>query len=473
MSTNKSSKSPKINNSKKFEDAINEYYDLKQQYKLSKDKDIQTFLEKNEKLSWREKRNLFKSLNYKCVNCKRYVGSIFKINLIEEDRHLIAKCGDHSNPCPLKIDINLGVILSYNEGIELHKELILDNKQSIIRDKNNLMFGYISSKQAIDKFDKLKDELASNINILEITKKAYLGITNDLAKKEQIILLQQQIYVIIHTIKVFIKQYESTNNPVLIDDAVKLYTEELINKLKEINVLSFAYKEVEYNLDLNTYTLIEKQYSVEQMEINIGLNNEVISFITGLGDAGLGEQTEQGTVIGSVIGSVNKKGKKTKAKSKAQLATEEAIINNIPDKFGPNASPNAKKTRAPRKQVNPVKNKTIKRVTKKTVGLVNFEIESDSDDSNKTIEVPAIKEKTKEQEQTKEQPKEQTKEQHYNEIDWSASSNDSIEIEAKGIPLISDHANEVPIIDLDIIELPNEIESQESISEKSQKNLFE
>ena len=69
--------------------------------------------------------------------------------------------------------------------------------------------------------------------------------------------------------------------------------------------------------------------------------------------------------------------------------------------------------------------------------------------------------------------RQQTKEQHYNEIDWSASSNDSIEIEAKGIPLINDHANEVPIIDLDIIELPNEIESQESISEKSQKNLFE
>ena len=31
-------------------------------------------------------------------------------------------------------------------------------------------------------------------------------------------------------------------------------------KIKEINVLSFAYKEVEYNSDLNTYTLIEKQY---------------------------------------------------------------------------------------------------------------------------------------------------------------------------------------------------------------------
>ena len=97
-------------NAKNYDDAVNEYYDLKQQYRVGKEKDIQTFLETNEKMSWREKRNLFKSLNYKCINCRRYVGSIFKTNIINEDRHLIAKCGDHSNPCPLNIEINLGTI---------------------------------------------------------------------------------------------------------------------------------------------------------------------------------------------------------------------------------------------------------------------------------------------------------------------------------------------------------------------------
>ena len=163
-------------NAKNYDDAINEYYDLKQQYRVSKEKEIQTFLETNDKMSWREKRNLFKSLNYKCINCRRYVGSIFKTTMVEQDRHLIAKCGDHSNPCPLNIEINIGTILSYEYALQIDKEVILDYKKDIIKDKNNLMFGYISSKTAIDRFDKLKAEMVSSIELYEDANKQYLNI---------------------------------------------------------------------------------------------------------------------------------------------------------------------------------------------------------------------------------------------------------------------------------------------------------
>ena len=463
-------------NAKNYDDAVNEYYDLKQQYRVGKEKEMQIFLEATEDMSWREKRNLFKSLHYKCVNCRRYVGSIFKTNMIEQDRHLIAKCGDHSNPCPLNIDINLGTILSYEYALEIDKDMILDYKKDIIKDKNNLMFGYISSKQAIDRFDKLKEEMISSIDILESTNKRYLNITNNLEKKEKIIELQQQVYGIINAIKIYIKQYESSNNPALINDAVTLYTEELLGKITELNMLTFAYKAVEYDTDSNTYTLVEKQYSVEEMEINIGADKKVISFVTGVGtDAATATATA--TTDKTVIN--KKKGRKTKA----QLAEEEKAIDQLPDKFGPTVIP-LKKTRAPRKAkvatvkaIKTPKNKTAKKA-------VQFEIYEDTDgDSDKSIEITIPNPKIKENANAVTEVK---------DIDWGSGSDESFEIKVKGKGLEEKEEKEKEEdskkIDLGAIELSSQVsdideddldfqnddlESEETEAEKIQNMPFE
>jgi hypothetical protein len=450
-------------NTKNYDDAVNEYYDLKQQYLFGKEKEMQLFLKATEDMSWREKRNLFKSLHYKCVNCRRYVGSIFKTNMIEQDRHLIAKCGDHSNPCPLNIEINLGTILSYEYALEIDKEVILDYKKDIIKDKNNLMFGYISSKTAIDRFDKLKTDMVSSIELYEDANKQYLNITNNLEKKEKILELQQQVYGIIDSIKIYIKQYESTNNPALINDAVTLYTEELLGKITELNMLNFAYKAVEYNADSNTYTLVKKQYSVEQMEINIGADNKVISFVTGVG-------TDVGTAIDKAV--VKKKGRKTKA----QLAEEEKAIDQLPDKFGPSVVP-LKKTKAPRKPkvatvkaVKTPKNKTVKKA-------VQFEIYEDLDsDSEKSVEITIPNPKLKENASAV----------TVKNIDWGSGSDESFEIEIKGKGLEEEEKEEEEEednekIDLGAIELSSQVsdindddlESEETEAEKIQNMPFE
>ena len=465
-------------NAKNYDDAVNEYYDLKQQYRVGKEKEMQIFLEATEDMSWKEKRNLFKSLHYKCVNCRRYVGSIFKTNMIEQDRHLIAKCGDHSNPCPLNIEINMGTILSYEYALKISKDMILDYKKNIIKDKNNLMFGYISSKQAIDRFDKLKEEMISSIDILESTNKKYLNITNNLEKKEKIIELQQQVYGIINAIKIYIKQYESSNNPALINDAVALYTEELLSKITELNMLNFAYKAVEYNVDSNTYTLVMKQYSVEEMEKNIGTDNAVISFVTGVGETGVSETGTDKTVVNK------KKGRKTKA----QLAEEEKAIDQIPDKFGPTVVP-LKKTRTPRKPkvatvkaVKIPKNKTVKKA-------VQFVVEEDTDsDNEKSIEITIPNPKLKE-DATKVNAVTEVK-----DINWGDESfeievkgkgleekdNEKIDLEAINLGAINLGAiklsSQISDIDKDALDLDfqnDELESEETEAEKLQNMPFE
>jgi len=257
-----------IMTTKNYHEAINEYYKLKEQYELGQNVEKNSFLKANKELSWREKRNLFKSLNFKCVNCKRYVGSIFKTTLKKSDRCLIAKCGDKVEPCPLNININLGLTLTYEFSLQEQQETISEVKLKIIMRKNNLLFGYISNKYAIDNWDKLKDEYASNVDIYEYTNQALLHITNNIKKKEKIAELQQLIYAQIDNIKLLIQQFKYSNNSALIDDAIKVYINELLVNMAEMDMLLFAYKQVEYNTDENKYSLIEKQYSAEDMEYN-------------------------------------------------------------------------------------------------------------------------------------------------------------------------------------------------------------
>ena len=59
-------------------DAFNEYYKLKNKYENDYNKDKQKLI-KNKTMSWKEKRNEFKQLKPKCINCKRPVGTIFSI----------------------------------------------------------------------------------------------------------------------------------------------------------------------------------------------------------------------------------------------------------------------------------------------------------------------------------------------------------------------------------------------------------
>jgi len=317
--------------------------------------------------------------------------------------------------------------------------------------------------------------MVSSIELYEDANKQYLNITNNLEKKEKILELQQQVYGIIHSIKVYIKQYESSNNPALINDAVTLYTEELLGKITELNMLNFAYKAVEYDVDSNTYTLVKKQYSIEQMEINIGENNKVISFVTGVG-------TETGTAATSDKAVVKKKGRKTKA----QLAEEEKAIDQLPDKFGPSVVP-LKKTKAPRKPkvatvkaVKTPKNKTVKKA-------VQFEIYEDLDsDSEKSIEITIPNPKLKEN---------ATKVTEVKDIDWGSGSDESVEIKVKGKGLEKEEKEEEEEeeedrekIDLGAIELSSQVSdindddldfqndefiSEETEAEKMQNMPFE
>jgi hypothetical protein len=408
-------------NTKNYNEAIKEYFSLKEQYEQTKTIEKKSFLKTNKELSWREKRNLFKSMNYRCINCNRYVNTIFKINVKNNvNKHLIALCGDKSDPCPLNININLGLTLTYENGYNINQELVSDIKMDIIKSKNNLLFGYSSSSDGIETWDKLKTELASLIDISEYTKKALMNITNNIKKKEKIAELQQLYYKQIEMIKLYVEQYKASNNDSLIDDAVKLYVNELIVTSKELDMLLYSYRQVEYDNDENVYKLNEKQYSIEEMEYNLGdveasQNDNVISFVTGLKSVPV--------INATATTMTKKKGRKTKA----ELAKEEKEIDELPDKFGPTKTVKKRTgiTKAKTAKVATVK-PTAKATAKPTKAKANkkvlFEIYEEEDEEGKGLEPITEPIKTfefnpslskgganepEEQEQEEQEPKEQ------------------------------------------------------------------
>ena len=105
------------------DDAINEYYRLKNIYETSYyEKYIKPIIKATKK-SKREKRVEYSKLpKAECVNCKRNVGTIFAINYKDIwTRNFAVKCGDLTEPCPLNISILCGKYQQYEDDIKTYE----------------------------------------------------------------------------------------------------------------------------------------------------------------------------------------------------------------------------------------------------------------------------------------------------------------------------------------------------------------
>ena len=253
----------------KLLESVNTFYKLKNQYDDINLK-LRRKIIKNEELSWKEKRVEFKKLRPKCINCKRPFGTLFSIsyNPEESGRKLMAVCGDRTNPCLLNIVINLGNTSNHIIENEILEKEIKSIKNTIIKDKNNLIFGYINSSDAVSKFESLKEKLYLNLSYYEFTLQSYLDEVDNSTKKNEIKRIQVSIYEDINAIKRLITQFNSGENVQFISDAVEIYINQLEPKIQKNNTLKYSYRAVEYDSDDDTYNFIQKQYVIDDIETN-------------------------------------------------------------------------------------------------------------------------------------------------------------------------------------------------------------
>ena len=283
--TNTTTKDANNSGKKEFTDAVFMFYKLKNQYEHSINEQKKKII-KLEGMSWREKRREYKRYKPKCINCKRAVGTVFSVkrNLGEsgedvDSRILRAYCGDRLNPCPLNIEIASN-LFNTKEYLNDEEDNLTKDKSEVIKYKNDLLFGYLSENEVVNKFEELKEKIKSETSNYEFLLSQYNEIVNNNEKFKKINKNTKEIYELIDKIRNTMDKYEKTDNTNYVADVVTLYTNDLVPKIKQNNKLKYKVEYVDFNEYDSTYNLIQIPYTTEDMEAT--LDNKVINLVTGL-----------------------------------------------------------------------------------------------------------------------------------------------------------------------------------------------
>ena len=271
MSENKqSNEGNKINESiESPESALNEYYKLKNKYEgeIMKSKKI---IMNDSSLSDKEKRQKYQQLKPKCIFCKRPGGTIFSTkyykNEDDEYRELRARCGIISDPCNLNITIKIGIYAYLPGIITKFEDEIKESKKNIIDSKNQLLFGYITTESAIENFNDEKELVDTFTSILEEYLNTYIKITDNAEKNIELKESLEQSYILIEEIKQSMRLYNQTENSQYVKDSVDIYITKLQPLLRKIMALKYKQSFVYYNIDKNTYHLIQNKTTIKSME---------------------------------------------------------------------------------------------------------------------------------------------------------------------------------------------------------------
>ena len=277
---------------KNTEDFMSEYYKLKAKYDSELMKNKRRILN-NPGLSINEKRREFQKLVPKCINCKNPGGTIFSIKYNDEKdvRELKAICGAKFNTCNLNISISAGKYYLFPDILKEFEEEIYNLKQKVISDKNNILFGYISTEEALDRFNDLKEQINDNVSLLQSYLEEYIKIvdnkeTNELVNKEI-----EYIYNYISSIKEAIKNFNETNNTQYVNDAVDIYINSLHPSSKKLLKLKYKENMVWYDPDNNIFRLIQNKYTIRDIEFDTS-DDKNVTFDYGIGKISkIGEKT--------------------------------------------------------------------------------------------------------------------------------------------------------------------------------------
>jgi hypothetical protein len=281
------------------ENAINDFYKLKNKYErqntIYKNK-----IANNVLLSSKERKKEISKLKPKCINCNRPGGTIFSNKFYSNDngdyRELKAMCGIISNPCNLNINIQIGKYELLTDILNEIENEIKQYKNEIIDEKNKLLFGFITTDEAIQKFEDIKDYISNFTSLLNQYLDLYVQIIDNTEKKNQLTIDIEKSYNYIDQIKESVKNFNENNNTQYIRDAVNIYASNLKPLLNDIANLKYRQQFVHYDEDLKTYYLVQNKYTIKNLEYT-SFNDTVVSYDVGFKPETIKQNAKAKTLI--------------------------------------------------------------------------------------------------------------------------------------------------------------------------------
>lgn len=250
------------------------FYRLKDEYESEyKKKIIKPIVESEKVRSFKEKRKLLRDApKARCVNCKRPVGSVFSIkhfkeeNSLESGRIFTAKCGDTENPCPLNILLKVQNVIPYQRELTYMEEEINRYKKDIIREKNNLVFGYTDKENFGDYFYELTAELEGKVELYNVYLNNYVQSVENPERANELKKLIITYGANIDQIKTMMKEYNETGAEEIVNNVVSMYIDDMLPLSDKIMDYKYHVNLVETH-DVMSY-LIQKRNRIDEEEIN-------------------------------------------------------------------------------------------------------------------------------------------------------------------------------------------------------------
>jgi hypothetical protein len=261
-----------LKNHATYLEALHEYFKLKQEYetKLSKMKKTAFKKEPSRKLG----RLAALSVKPQCINCKRPVGTLFSNR--EGDKYT-AICGDKGNPCNLNIKIYNGKIINLRYLLTIYREEIVDLKDTIIRQKLDTLFSYVSEEKAVTLFKKELDAYNENSKMYRTLLDKYTDLYDNKHMKETAAKTSGEIFVMIEKLRDLLQEYEATENTTILEAAMNLQVNELYPEIRTMRLLKNEVLELnEPNED--HFKVFTYPVALAKLDHNAGEKATVIKF---------------------------------------------------------------------------------------------------------------------------------------------------------------------------------------------------
>jgi Leucine-rich repeat (LRR) protein len=257
-----------------FNEALRYYFKIKSEYeekvltqrrKVFKD-------EPNKKIAKR----LLQNVRPKCINCKQDGGTIFSQGKIE-DRYT-AKCGNTKTPCNLDISIYTGATQNIENVMNVFKEEVDDLKDTIIRQKLDTLFNYVSEEKSIDLFKQQMTAFSENMELYSRFLNEYNDIHNNKEKKAMILEKTVDIYRMIEQNRELIRRYKVEGNQEMLVAAVTEQLREILPEVRKLTTLKYEVMELVFDSKNDVFVHYKYPVNVNRLNSVIGESPRVLKF---------------------------------------------------------------------------------------------------------------------------------------------------------------------------------------------------
>lgn len=265
-----------------FVEALHKYFQLKTKYEDGARSARMDVRAKALQQGFGEKRakKMAAAIRPKCVNCKRPVGTVFRMR---EDR-LFAHCGDTNEPCVLRIELFKGHFESNDAFAKSTRDELLSIKERIIQQKMDVLFNYASEEETVQNFKELIEEY----NLVSFLHKIDVDVREDkrfnVHKKELIKGKIQRLNELKSAMNVQMDEYNESANRDALHTAMDIYIREYLPEIHNLRMLKYSVMEmVVPNTEVDTpiRALIQSSASMRELENIQGEIPRVLKFVVG------------------------------------------------------------------------------------------------------------------------------------------------------------------------------------------------